>query len=127
MDCTATGVFAALRTQVVKDAARMNSREPGRYLPSDESFNPTTHRFEIHTESLDGAIVARVTFDLGHRSITVKQQEGDKVPVDAFRVVPDWDGNARRCRLSFYGEQGGFGGVEDPDLETVSRLALEML
>ncbi len=125
--CTATAVFAALRKQVVDCAARMNQQGPNNFLPSDESLDPHTRRFEVRRETWEGTVHARVRFELGGQSITVKQVGAAESSRIAFQVIPGWDREASTCRLEVYGDDGAFAAHEDPDLEVISELALEWL
>ena len=126
VSCTAKAVFAALRTQVVDCAARMNRQGPGRFLPSDdESFDLDTRRFEIRRETWDGTVQARLRFEVGSGSITVMHVEADGSRCIAVQMIPAWDNETRTCRLGLYDDDGAFSSLVDPGLEVISQLALE--
>ena len=74
-----------------------------------------------------GTVRARVRFELGGRHITVKEVGGGESTRIAFQIVPGWDEKDRACRLAVYGDGWPIDAPEDPDLETISELALKWL
>lgn len=126
-DCNARAVFDEVISRVAYDVGRMNQGEPGLYRLEDVSFERNTHKISILKEKWGGTVVARVIFDLGGRSITVKQEKGGRTPRIAFQVIPGWDSKSHTCRLAVYDHLGSHGEVEDANVETISKLALKWL
>lgn len=125
--CTAKDAFAALREQVVERAASMHQQGPDQFLPSDESLDPYTRKFEIARKTWDGTLHTLVRFELGGRHITVKEVGVDGSTRIAFQIFPGWDEKARACRLAVHGTDWPFDAPADPDLEVISELALNRL
>lgn len=125
-DCTARGVFDAVRIRVAEDVSRMNVRESG-YRLDEEWFEPNTRRFSVLKERLDETVVARVTFELGGDHVAVKRQAGDQAASVAFQVIPHWDRRSSTCERALYVYQGTRPEIDDPDDKTISKMALEWL
>ena len=122
-ECTASGVFDNLRRRVLKDVGNMSAQEPGRYREDPLPFDPRSCTFSIVKEEWVETVMARLIFDLGHESITVRQQEGNRVPRIAFRVIPKWDRNTGTCRHLLYDDRGTYADIEDADVKTISELS----